>query len=114
MNTYLRQLLVASAFAVATVGVSAQSTQSTPTTPAMTPKDAPTAQAPTTQAPTTQAQRDYEAAKAACQTERSKKEQQECLRRADNAYDRATGVPGASVGGGSPSGGGANSARQRS
>ena len=111
MNTHLRQLLVASTFAVATVGVSAQST---PTTPAMTPKDAPTTQAPTIQAPKTQAQRDFEAAKAVCQTERSKKEQQECLRRADNAYDRATGVPGAPVQGVSPSGSGAGAARQRS
>jgi hypothetical protein len=114
MNTHLRQLLVASTFAIATAGVSAQSTQSAPTTPAMTPKDAPTTQAPTTQPPTTQAQRDYEAAKAACQAERSKKEQQECLRRADNAYDRATGVRGAPVQGASPSGSGASAARQRS
>jgi len=87
MNTHLRQLLLASTFAATTVGVSAQ------TAPATTPTPAPTTQAQTQTKPepTTQAQRDYDAAKAACQTEHSRNARLECLRRADDAYNRGTG-----------------------
>jgi hypothetical protein len=115
MNAHLRQLFVASTFAVATVGVSAQTTapKAVQTTPAP-------AQSAATPPATTQAQRDFEAAKAACQTERTKNALNECLRRAEDTYNKATGVPGAPLGGvggsasGSPVGGGTNSAKQRS
>ena len=109
MNTHLRQLLVASTLAVATVGVSAQTTA---------PKAVETRPAPpqsaTAPPATTQAQRDFEAAKAACQTETTKNALNECLRRAEDAYNKATGAPGAPVSGGTQSGSGTNSARQRS
>ena len=111
MNTHLRQLLVASTLAVAAVGVSAQTTA---------PKAVETTPAPTTQSPnappaTTQAQRDFESAKAACQTERTKNALNECLRRAEDAFNKATGAPGAPVsGGGAQSGSDTKSARQRS
>jgi len=97
MDTHLRQLLVASTFAVATVGVSAQTTPA-PTTQSATPPPA-----------TTQAERDFEAAKAACQTERTKNALQECLRRAEDNYNRAAGVSGGPAGGTAASGGGTSS-----
>jgi hypothetical protein len=110
MNTHLRQFLVASTFAMAAVGASAQTTapKAVETTPAP-------AQSPNAPPATTQAQRDFEAAKAACQTERTRNALNECLRRADDAYSRATGVTGVPLGGmGVSGGGGSNSARQRS
>jgi hypothetical protein len=107
MNKHL-QLLVASTFALATAGAYAQYS---PTPESTSPKSQPTTQAQQT----TQADRDYETAKSACQTERSTKARNECLRRAEDAYKRAMGTIDAPVSGGAgPAGGGANSARQRS
>jgi len=111
MNTHLRQILVASTFAVASAGIFAQTTAPK----AVETKPAPTTQSPTSPPATTQAQRDFEAAKAACQKERTSNALNECLRRADDAYNKATGISGAPVGGANgQSGSGTNSARQRS
>ncbi len=86
MNTISRQLLVASALGIATLGAYAQ--------PASTP---PSSTA--TKADQTQADRDYAAAKAACAKERSRTFRGECLRRADDNYSRATGQTSSPLGG---------------
>jgi len=75
----LRQLLVAATVALAAAGASAQSTSS------------PTAQPPRKDA-LTQADRDFEAAKAACQAERSRTARLECVQHAQDSYSRATGT----------------------
>jgi hypothetical protein len=104
MNMTIRQLVVASTVALATAAVSAQSTSTT---------------TPTTRKaePATQAERDFESAKAACQTQRSRTARFECLRHAEDTYNRATGTTMAplSGAGGSASGTQQNgSARARS
>ena len=107
MNTHLRTLAVASGFALVSAGAFAQSTYTAPSTTARTESAA-------------QVERDYEAAKAACQKERSKTSRTECLRRAEDTHNKATGMTGTALGGaggsasGTASGGGTNSAKQRS
>ena len=107
MNTHLRLLAVASSFAFMSAGAFAQSTNTGPSA------------TPSTES-AKQADRDYEGAKAACQKERSKTLRTECMRRAEDAHDKATGMTGTALGGmggsasGTASGGGSNSAKQRS
>jgi hypothetical protein len=102
MSKNLRQLLIASTLGVATFVAYAQ-----PTTPSATSK-----------ADQTQADRDYESAKAACQTQRSRTARLDCLRRAEDTYTRATGtLIGAPVSGAGGSGAGTqqgNSMKARS
>jgi hypothetical protein len=120
MNPQLRQLLVVSTFAMATAAgaqptsTTSQSTATTPNSAATTPATAPKTES------MIQAEKDFEAAKTACQAERSKTARVDCLKRAQDAFYRANAVPGAPLGGvggsasGAASGGGASSAKQRS
>jgi len=87
MNKTSRQLLLASALTAGSLGVGAQPLSVMPSTPT----------APETQ---TQAQRDYEAAKAACQAQRSKSIKAECLRNAEDDYNHGTGGTASGIGAG--------------
>lgn len=93
MNKTLRQFFVASAIGVASLGSHAQS----PSVMPLTPASPETAQ--------TQAERDYEAAKAACDAQRFRTAKIECLRNAEDDY-RATGTSpgGGKNGAGGPAG----------
>jgi hypothetical protein len=104
MSTTLRQVIVATAVALAAAGASAQPASST------------TAQT-SRKAEPTQIERDFEAAKATCQTQRSKTARLECLRRAEDSYNRATGMTMVPLSGGRGSASGTQqngSARARS
>jgi hypothetical protein len=93
MNKSLRQLLVASAAGVVSLGAYAQSTP----TSQDTPKTAD------------QAYSEYEAAAKACNAKKSLA-RSDCLRDARDAYDRATAPPTNMGGGhGSPNGSGGTS-----
>jgi len=93
MNPIFRQLLIASAIGVISVGVSAQS-----------PSGSPPAASGTAKMPMAESQ--YEADKAACDT-KARAAKTECLRNAKEAYERATGVgSGAAASGGTLGGGG--------
>jgi len=94
MYKIFRLLTVASAVAAGGLGVQAQplpATPSTPTAPEMNQ---------------TQAERDYEAAKAACQAQRLRSATAECLRNAEDDYNRGLGgTPGGAGAGGGGGGG---------
>ena len=75
----------------------------------------PDASPATTKTSLTQADRDFEAAKAACQTERSKTARSECLRRAEDTYNKATNATGTTpLSGAGGTGAGAQQGRARS
>jgi hypothetical protein len=103
MNKSLRQLLVASAIGVVSVGASAQTStsQDTPKTTTSTSQDIPKT--------ADQAYSEYEAAAKACNAKKGLA-RSDCLRDARDAYDRAT-VPSTNMGGGhgSPNGSGGTS-----
>jgi hypothetical protein len=89
MNPILRQLLIASAIGVASVGAQAQTTSTVPATPS-TPK-------------VSQALSDYEAAKAACDA-KTGAAKSTCMRNAKDDYERELAAPGG-IGGGTMGGG---------
>jgi len=102
MTPAFRQLLFASTLGVAVGAFAAQPASPTPS-PATTKTDQ------------TQADRDFEAAKAACQTERSKTARSECLRRAEDTYNKATNATGTTpLSGAGGTGAGAQQGRARS